>query len=692
MFYDFLSQSKRIILLKYIFLFLLVFDILEAKSNALISETSPYLQRHAHNPVNWYAWNKITLDLAKKQNKPIFLSIGYSTCHWCHVMEEESFEQQDVADVLNKYFISIKVDKEEFPNIDKKYQNLFRAFKGQRGGWPLSVFLTPELESYFITTYIPRASYAGAEDIISLAKRLGRLYRDQALLSAELKKFAKAKLFANQAPKPSKNNLKLKELVKIAVDKIEGQYDKENTGFATGRTKFPEASKLELLLNIYKTTGNKKAFDMARETLLTMSKRGIYDQVDGGFFRYSGKNWTIPHFQKLLYVNAQMPLPYLEIYRITGDKYFYKIAKESIDEMQARYMGDALYFSASDSVAKTGNEGDYYLYMYDEVKKGLLQENLNKDEIDNILEYLSIEELGNYDSELAHINIMEGEAPKNLELAKAYLRKVRRNRDFPVLDKKIITSWNAMMIKTLYVLAKYDSSYEKIANDRLDSLLSLMLKEDTLYHQTIAAKPPSQKAQLEDYAYLIDALLTAHQVTLEKKHLKLASRLAYKAKELFEEEGVWYMSNEIPKVRADFDDKYYSSPLSILLNGFVTLANIHDDMDLMQESERMIKVYGNVLEDNPEESSSFMTLALRLKAGVVTLKAQKKALDRHREEFAKVDYPFLLRKDHSFDEYMACKLGLCFATSKNFKDIAKEISKIKNEINIKPKKMIWGKD
>ncbi|HHH19624.1 MAG TPA: thioredoxin domain-containing protein [Campylobacterales bacterium] len=678
-------------MLRFVFLVFLALNLLWAKENALIHETSPYLLRHAHNPVNWYAWNEETLQRAQKENKPIFVSIGYSTCHWCHVMEEESFEHQDVADVLNRYFISIKVDKEEFPNIDKKYQNLFRAFNGRRGGWPLSVFLTPQLEPFFITTYMPRGSYGGAENILELTNRLGELYADREALHKALEKFSHAKETMNQLPQPSQSSLELSALIKTALERIEAQYDRENHGFATGRTKFPEASKIELLLNIYKTTEEQRALDMAKETLLTMSKRGIYDQVDGGFFRYSDKQWEIPHFQKLLYVNAQMPLPYMELYRLTGDRYFFEIAKATVDAIERRYVEDGYYFSASDSVGSDGVEGTYYTYLYDDVFEGLKKEGLNEEEIEAALSYLSIEDMGNLDGELAHVNVVGDKAPARLEEVKAYLGKLRTTREFPFVDKKIITSWSAMMIKTLYTLAAYEPSYLEVANQRLASLLALMYVKETLYHQTIPGKAPTQTAMLEDYAYLVDTLLTAYQVTLDKQHLERASRLAHHAKALFCQEGVWYMSTQTPKVAADFDDKYYSSPLSVLLNGFLSLANLHDDLALGEESRRMLKLYGKVLVDAPEESASFVTLALRAQVGVITLKATQKRLQQHHQGFMQMDYPFLLRKSHSFDEYMACQLGICFATGKTFEAINASITKAKEEISTQPKKLKWGK-
>ncbi len=329
--------------------------------------------------------------------------------------------------------------------------------------------------------------------------------------------------------------------------------------------------------------------------------------------------------------------------------------------------------------------------LYEETFEALTKEGLNEDEIEEILEYFDIEELGNLDGDLAHITITDEKAPSKSEIAKAYFKKLRTQREFPILDKKIITSWNAMMIKALYTLGKHEASYLKIADKRLNALLALMLKDGTLYHQTIADKAPTQKAQLEDYAYLVDTLLTAHQVTLEKKHLTLAAKLAHRTKELFYHDSLWYMSTQNPKVKADFDDKYYSSPLSILLNAFVTLGNIHDDLDLTKLSEDTLKRYASVLENKPEESASFVTLALRLKAGVITLKAKKEVLEKDAKKFLDIDYPFMLKKSHKYDEYMACKLGLCFATAKSFSDINTTLSKVKNEIKGKPKKkMTWG--
>ncbi len=680
-------------MLRFIPLLILTLTLSFSKDNALINETSPYLLRHAHNPVNWYAWNETTLKLAKKEKKPILLSIGYSTCHWCHVMEEESFEHQDVADILNRYFISIKVDKEEFPNIDKKYQNLFRAYKGKRGGWPLSVFLTPTLEPFFITTYMPRGAYGGIENITTLTTRLGKLYQDKAKLKVELEKFKEAKNKIDAPPLPSAKKLEFNSIIKSSMKRISAQYDRENSGFSTANTKFPEASKIALLLKIYQINEDKNALKMAKDTLVTMSKRGIYDQIEGGFFRYSNKSWTIPHFQKLLYVNAQLIPQYLEMYKITKDIYFFNIAKATVDEMERHYQEKGYYYSASDSVGKEGIEGLYFTYLYDELLEGLQKkEGFSEEEAEEALEYLTIEEIGNLDGELSHVNISdELSTPKRISDVNNYLKKLRKDRNFPFLDKKIITSWNAMMVKSLYMISQYDSSYLTIANKRLASLMKLMWDGKNLYHQTLLGKQPKQKAQLEDYAYLVDTLLTAHQVTLDKKYIKKASFFAHQAKNLFNDKGDWYMSQTLPKVKADFDDKYYSSPLAILLNAFLTLANIHDDLDLGEESRRLLKLYGELLEKKPQESSTLVILALREKGGVVTLKGSKKELEAHQKEIQEIDHPFLLRKIHPYKGYVACKLGICFATAKNFEGIKGLIEREKREMGVKKVIRRWGK-
>ena len=660
-----------------------------AKPNALLHEPSPYLRKHAHNPVNWYPWRQEVLDRAIKENKPIFLSIGYSTCHWCHVMEDESFEDNAVAKVLNKHFISIKVDKEEFPNIDKKYQKLYRAIKSRRGGWPLSVFLTPKLEPYFITTYIPRNIGSSAKDIITLSTELGDLYQKKPKeLQEVLKTFALAKKSISQIAKPSEKSLEIQALITNTIYSIEQQYDKVNGGFSS-HPKFPEASKIELLINIYKITGNQQALTMAKHTLKNMAKRGIYDQLEGGFFRYSNvEAWTIPHFQKMLYVNAQMIPQYLNMYQLTKESFFLNVAKNTIAEMERHFMQNNHYFSASDADDKHGQEGGYYMYTYESVGEGLKKEGLSDSEIEKALSYFGIEEDGNFDSEFAHLQQV-GTPPKQEARVRAYLLKIRSKRDFPFVDKKIITSWNAMMVKALFVMAKHDPSTLKKAHTRLEALLSLMLDNNRLYHQTLIGKKPTQPAQLEDYAYLIDTLLTAHQVSLKKSYLSLASRLAYQAKEQFKLEEQWYLTTKSPKVEADFDDKYYSSALGVLLNGFLTLANINDDLKLGDETQKVLKNYGHLL-TQPQERSSFVTLALRSKAGVITIKSSKENLRQHKEAIMGINYPFLLQKIHPYSEYLACRLGLCFATSKIFKGIKLEIEEAKKEIIEQPKKILWG--
>ena len=254
-------------------------------TNALTKEDSPYLQQHANNPVNWYPWGEEAFDKARKENKLIFLSIGYSTCHWCHVMEEESFTSDEVATLLNDNYISIKVDREEFPQVDKKYQKFYMSVHGKRGGWPLSIFMSPEAEVFHLATYIPKEEGYGSIGMMNMLPFFTKLQTENAKqLQALIEKHTQAEIKGNR-----KENLKQKLSLKVmdkVVEEISAEFDQVNGGFAS-RPKYPEASKIALLIDIYRLNGNKKALDMAQQTLRKMAQGGIYDQIGGGFFRYT---------------------------------------------------------------------------------------------------------------------------------------------------------------------------------------------------------------------------------------------------------------------------------------------------------------------------------------------------------------------------------------------------------------------
>ncbi len=651
--------------------FLIVLSILlraeQHYTNFLIKEHSPYLQQHAHNPVNWYPWGKEAFEKAKKEHKLIFLSIGYSTCHWCHVMEEESFTDVSVAKLLNDDFISIKVDREQYPQIDKKYQEIYRDVYGKRGGWPLSIFMTLDKEVFFMGTYIPKEEGYGSKGLLSLLPSFVVLNADTSALKEAIEKHKKKK---------SQNSLQLDrndKLVSRVVSEIAKQYDARNGGFAI-HPKFPESSKLDLLLDIVRLTGNQKAWDMAEVTFKKMAQSGLYDQVNGGFFRYTiDSEWKIPHFEKMLYSNAELIAVYVKMYEMTRDTLYKKVVEESIAEMEKHYMQEGIYLSASDADSD-GEEGGYFIYEYLELKSALKKQGWKAQEIEDVLRYMGIEEDGNIDGEFSQPHITREKPPVRLEAFKSYLQKVSTKRTFPFIDKKINTAWNAMMIKALFEASKIDKQYVSLANRRMNALLKLMYPEGVLYHQTLLGKPPTQKALLEDYAFLIDALIAGYERTYNNKYLKLAQLLTDKAIDTFYKEKRWYLSDDSIMAEADFDDRYYTSSLSVMLNNLLRMASLTDTLKYRAIVKDTFINIGGILQTNPESASKLVHTFLRLEEGDIIIHAKREKLHIAQSKLDKVEYPFLLSAVEESDEYLACKTTMCFAHDKNITKLIEKIN------------------
>jgi len=641
-------------------------------TNALISEDSPYLQQHAHNPVNWYPWGEEAFEKAKRENKLIFLSIGYSTCHWCHVMEEESFTDEEVAALLNESFISIKVDREEFPQLDKKYQMFYMAVHGKRGGWPLSIFMSPEAEVFHLATYIPKYEAYGSAGLMKLLPSFTKLKNENLKqLENRIQEHKEAALKGNR--KESLKQLDLAVMDKV-VNEIFAEFDQKNGGFSS-RPKFPEASKLELLLSIYKLNKNKQAFYMAEKTLRKMAEGGIYDQIGGGFFRYTTDYaWQIPHFEKMLYTNAELIPVYVTLYEMTGDKLYKKVVDETIAQMEDNFMEEGVYLSASDADSD-GEEGGYFIYEYAQVKKDLLALGMKSKEIEEVLAYLGIEEDGNIDGDLSHTHIMSQCVPDKLEEVKVYLRGVSATRTFPFVDRKVITAWNAMMIKAVFSASQIDKKYLTLAQQRLDSLLRLMREKDTLYHQTLLGKEAKQTALLEDYAFLMDALIAGYLKTYDKKYLLTLETLAVEAVHKFYKNRQWLLSDDGIEAQADFDDRYYTSALSMMLENLLRLSSLTEDLDYNDIVKETITNLGAVLEKNPAQAPKLLHIFLRLKIGDVIIKSTKEKLQKSRKEIEAMDYPFILSKPEESDKYLACRVNSCFAYDTNITALIKQIEK-----------------
>ena len=361
--------------------------------NALIHEHSPYLRMHAHNPVDWHPYTEAAFAKARREDKLIFLSIGFSTCHWCHVMEEESFENPEIAALLNRDYVAIKVDKEEMPQIDTYYQQLFSRLQHRRNGWPLDIIMTPRKEILYMTTYIPPEDKYGVEGMRTLLPEYARIYRHDKARLAKIVADNRAKIASQEGH--AQSAVADANLTRAYVARMRRRFDKIYKGF-DARPRFPMASNLRLLLDIYLLTGDREAWQMTAGTLDAMARGGIYDQIEGGFFRYAtDPDWVIPHYEKMLYTNAELLQIYTRAWLLTGKALYKKVVTETIAEYRRHLEEGGLFFGATDADSR-GEEGGYYTYDYAEVKKRLRAAGFQKEAIEKLLEYFDISEPGNF--------------------------------------------------------------------------------------------------------------------------------------------------------------------------------------------------------------------------------------------------------------------------------------------------------
>jgi len=645
----------------------------EKFTNKLIDEDSPYLQQHAHNPVNWYAWGDEAFKKAKSENKLIFLSIGYSTCHWCHVMEKESFENEEVAALLNKHFVSIKVDREEMPHVDKYYQDVHNLLNKRGGGWPLTIVLTPERKAFFAATYIPNEAKYGRPGIKEL------LLKIEGVFTTETQKVIDSSLQIERILKTSKETSGKEQaaldarLVTEFINDVEASFDKENHGIGTA-PKFPHASTVETLLDIYSVYNDKKALDMATKMLKAMANGGIYDQIEGGFYRYSvDSKWMIPHFEKMLYTNAELLNSYAKAYRITKDEFYKNIVDEIIAFAKIRFEKDSLLYSASDadSLVEGGEkeEGAYFVFEHSEIVEHLEHKGYSEQDIKVILAYFNITELGNFEDDLNNPFLSGAALPKNLEKIKKDLKELREKKEYPFVDYKILTSWNAMYITALFESGKINKEYSTLALRYLDALIDKLYIDGTLYHQRLIYKKPKVPALFEDYSFLISSLLKAYDFTLDKKYLELATKLNREATSKFYKNENWYMSDDEFQAVTTVYDSSYMSPLSNMIDNILKLALLTDDLDLQEIAKKSLQSNSLTLSSNPGNTAWLLRSFMAFEKGYISLKAPKNKL----EDKTLPDYPFILKKVNKEERYLACKVDICFAYGDNFDEITGKI-------------------
>ncbi len=591
-------------------------SVLHRHTNKLIGETSPYLLQHAHNPVDWYPWSKEAFEEASKQDKPIFLSIGYSTCHWCHVMERESFANERIAKIMNEHFASIKVDREQRPDVDEVYMRAVQMITGS-GGWPLSVFLTPEGKPFYGGTYFPPDDMFGRpgfEKVLLAIADAWENRRDDLLESAG-KISTTLKNLGGQTGREGLSPDMLKE----AYFYLENSFDGVYGGFGT-TPKFPQPSNLSLLLTYWHRTADTKALAMVEATLDAMAKGGIYDHLGGGFHRYStDAQWLVPHFEKMLYDQALISKVYIQAYQVTGNEKYANVAKEVFDYV-LRDMTDPQggFYSAEDADSE-GKEGLFYVWEPGEIKKVL---GVEKAEIFN--EYYGVTASGNFEDGRGVLSIAKSaeefkqgeDVEKVLAESRTKLLEYRSKRVRPHRDDKIISGWNGLMISSMAyggsVLRepKYVSAAEKAARFVLGKL-----KSDGRLRRYYCAGKAVELGFLDDYAFMVMALLDLYEATFDTRWLVEAKGLAEQMIELFEDEnsGGFFMTGEdaerlIVRSKPDYDGAVpgFNSVAALVL---LKLGRLTMNQRFTDRAEQTLNAFSEQIKLSPA-SLSTMLIAL----------------------------------------------------------------------------------
>ncbi|MSR65374.1 MAG: thioredoxin domain-containing protein [Verrucomicrobiae bacterium] len=585
------------------------------KPNRLAKEKSPYLLQHAYNPVDWYPWGKEAFERARTENKPIFLSVGYSTCHWCHVMEHESFENEEIAAVMNKHFVCIKVDREERPDVDKIYMTAVQAMTGS-GGWPMSVFLTPDLKPFFGGTYWPpTAKYgrAGFKEILERVHEVWEQKHEDVLKSSEQ---LGAQLEAHMSVQSAPGSLDDHTLTD-AYHEIANQYDETYGGFGNA-PKFPRPVSLNFLVRYHARAGDKKALEMVQHTLKKMALGGMYDQLGGGFHRYSvDQKWLVPHFEKMLYDNAQLVCSYLEAYQITRDPFYADVARDVLRYVMRdmTHKGGGWY-SAEDADSE-GVEGKFYVWTLDEVNQIL-----GPDDAKVLSFVYEVSSGGNFEhgwsilNEVHSVKEAAGEFKKNdaeikqiLAHSKGKLFAVRSKRIRPHLDDKILTAWNGLMLSAF-------ARAHQVLDDRqyLDAALknagwvwsNLYDAKTHRLHRRWREGEVGGAAILDDYAFLIQGLIDLYEASFDPKWLTRAIELQETQNKLFydaKDSGFFMTTGEdasiLSRPKEDYDGAEPSGNSISVLN-LLRLAQFTDNAGYREMADKTLHLFGERLRKIPQ--------------------------------------------------------------------------------------------
>ncbi len=567
-------------------------------SNRLKEESSPYLQQHAQNPVDWYPWGEEALARARREDKPIFLSIGYSACHWCHVMEHESFENDAIAAIMNENYVNIKVDREERPDLDRIYMQAVQMLTGH-GGWPMSVWLTPDLEPYYGGTYFPPEPRMGMPSFPELMLRLAEAYRDRrGDVAATAKELAEQLVKTRRMPEQAA--MLDSGLLDQALQRIRRNFDPRHGGFGS-RPKFPNPFKLSFLLRL----DSSQARTIVDLTLTKMARGGIYDQLGGGFHRYSvDEHWLVPHFEKMLYDNALLSEVYLEAWQATGEELYRQVAVETLDYVR-REMTDAKggFYSTQDADSE-GEEGKFFVWTPEQLTEVL------GDDARLVGDALGVERGGNFehgtsilnrplDEDVVAVkhNVTLAEARSTIDAARKKLFAERSKRVAPGRDDKVLVAWNGLMAASFAKagLALGNVDYVLTARRNVDFILQEMsLPDGRLAHTWMNGKA-SGLGFVDDYAGLIWALLNLYQADFEPSHVEHALRLARLTIERFwdPEDRTFYLSDPDQKdllLRpTELEDGATPSGNNLMLLCLVWLGRLTGDRPMAELAEAGIR-------------------------------------------------------------------------------------------------------
>ena len=608
-------------------------------ANRLASQTSPYLQQHAANPVDWYPWGPEALERARREDKPILLSVGYSACHWCHVMAHESFEDPAVAAVMNRLFVNVKVDREERPDLDQIYQSAHQMLAQRPGGWPLTMFLSPDGTPFFGGTYFPRAARFGLPGFPELCERIAALWRDKQPDIARQNSEVQKALARTLPRRPSRRPELSRDLLRAVLDSLRASFDPRFGGFGAA-PKFPHPTDLELCLRKGET-------DIAHTTLKRMCEGGIYDQLGGGFSRYSvDAQWMIPHFEKMLYDNGPLLSLLADAWLVTGERLYARCAEETagwiMREMQSPEGG---YYSSLDADSEH-EEGKFYVWSRDEAQAALTGE-----EYAVLSPHFGLDQPPNFENRHWHLHVARPVEPGKegiLEKAKQKLFEVRAKRVRPGRDEKVLVSWNALAIRGMAHAGRVLGREPWIASARraLEFIRSRMWRDGRLL-ATSKDGHAHLAAYLDDYAYLMAALIELLQGEFSLQDLEFAEQLAEVLLAQFEDAeggGFFFTARDhealIHRPKPGYDNATPSGN-AVAAWGLGRLAGLTGEQRYAAAAERTLELFYPMMRDSPAGYGA-MTIALDehlQPPGVLVLRGRPEALASWQAELAREFLP-----------------------------------------------------